>query len=189
MSADPVHVGRSEAKATERRRPYLAAVGATMLGLVVLFVGLVPAALALPAGRGYEKVSPNDKDGQDILNGLDKAALDGNAAAYISFGAFAGSEGGGLVTAFSSSRTPTGWAHRVARHQQVPVPPAWPARCRSTSPMTSGPRSSATPPAIRPSTAPHRAPRTSTAGTPTAASTPSRSASPRRRRAAPTAPT
>ena len=75
----------------------------------------VPSALALPAGRGYEKVSPNDKDGQDILNGLDKAAADGNAATYISFGAFADSEGGGLVTSFHSDRSATDWAHAVAR--------------------------------------------------------------------------
>ena len=40
----------------------------------------VPSALALPTGRGYEKVSPADKDGEDISNGLDKAAADGDAA-------------------------------------------------------------------------------------------------------------
>ena len=69
----------------------------------------VPSALALPTGRGYEKVSPADKDGEDISNGLDKAAADGDAATYISFGAFADSEGGGLVTSFLSDRNATNW--------------------------------------------------------------------------------
>ena len=69
----------------------------------------VPSALALPTGRGYEKVSPADKDGQDILNGNGRAAADGNAATYVSFGAFADSEGGGLLSGFQSGRTPGGW--------------------------------------------------------------------------------
>ena len=79
-----------------------------ILGLAMLGA-LAPLASALPPGRGYEKVSPADKDGQDILQGFDKAAVSGNAAAYASFGAFGDSEGGGLVTEFVSTRGATDW--------------------------------------------------------------------------------
>ena len=72
-----------------------------------------------PAGRGYEKVSPADKDGQDILNGLDKVAVDGDAATYISFGAFGDSEGGGLVTSFISDRSATDWLTQAIGPAQV----------------------------------------------------------------------
>ena len=81
----------------------------------------VPSALALPTGRAYEKVSPADKDGQDILNGLDKASITGNAVTYISFGAFADSEGGGLVTSFTSDRNATDWLTRSIGPAQIPA--------------------------------------------------------------------
>ena len=45
------------------------------------------------ADRAYEKVSPADKNGNDIQNGFDKAAADGNAATYTSFAAFGESPG------------------------------------------------------------------------------------------------
>ena len=120
MSADARLVdAHLNAAVSLRRAPgvILAAIAA----LAIVAVG-APSAVALPAGRAFEKVSPDDKDGQDILNGLDKAALDGNGAAYISFGAFAGSEGGGLVTEFSSERTDAGWLTESLSPRQVTAP-------------------------------------------------------------------
>jgi len=79
------------------------------LTAAALLAVAVPSAIALPADRAYEKVSPNDKDGQDILNGNGRAAANGDVATYVSFGAFANSEGGGLLSGFESGRTPNGW--------------------------------------------------------------------------------
>ncbi len=75
----------------------------------------------LPDCRAYEKVSPNDKDGSDILNGLNLASRDGNAATYVSFGAFGGSQGGGLVDQFYSHRDPDGWSLVALTPPQVPI--------------------------------------------------------------------
>jgi hypothetical protein len=75
----------------------------------------------LPDCRAYEKVSPNDKDSSDILNGLNLASRDGNAATYISFGAFGGSQGGGLVDQFYSHRDPDGWSLVALTPPQVPI--------------------------------------------------------------------
>ena len=96
---------------------------------------------------------------------------DGNAAAYISFGAFADSEGGGLVTRSSPcAPRPTGCTSLVgppqdpvARPRRLPLPGLL-RRPR--------PRSSATRPATRASTAPRPAPRTSTARDPDGTMTP-----------------
>ena len=76
----------------------------------------------LPDCRVYEKVSPDDKDGSDILNGIDVASPDGDAVAYISFGAFGGSQGGGLISQFYSHRDPTEWSLEALTPLQVPTP-------------------------------------------------------------------
>ena len=102
------------------RRP-AAVIATAFAALVAMLIVAVPA-LALPAGRGYEKVSPGPKDGQDILNGLDKAAANGDAASYISFGAFADSEGGGLVTSFLSDRSSGDWLTTSIGPAQVTAP-------------------------------------------------------------------
>ena len=44
----------------------------------------VPSAFALPTGRAYEKVSPEDKGGNDIISGISKIAAGGDAANYSS---------------------------------------------------------------------------------------------------------
>ena len=70
MSADRRFVDAhldSTASSPRARGVILAAIAA--LGALAMLAILAPGAGALPAGRGYEKVSPNDKDGQDILNG------------------------------------------------------------------------------------------------------------------------
>jgi hypothetical protein len=76
----------------------------------------------LPDCRVYEKVSPEDKDGNDIGNGLDVASLDGDAVAFTSFAAFGGSQGGGLVSEFLSQRDADGWALTPLTPLQVPTP-------------------------------------------------------------------
>jgi hypothetical protein len=76
----------------------------------------------LPDCRVYEKVSPDDKDGSDILNGLDAAATDGERVTYNSFGAFGGAQGGGLVNQFLSQRTATGWSLDAMTPLQIPTP-------------------------------------------------------------------
>jgi hypothetical protein len=75
----------------------------------------------LPDCRAYEKVSPNDKDGSDILNGLDISSPDGSKVTYISFGAFGGSPGGGLVNSVVSTRGASGWNLEAIQPPQVPV--------------------------------------------------------------------
>ncbi len=116
---------------------------------------LVPTAGALPAGRGYEKVSPNDKDGQDMIGGGVKAAVERRRHdVHLSFGAFGDSEGAGLLTSFQLGPHRHRLGHELARPRRRRSSPASPARSSRTSPMTSRPRSSSTRAAIRISTAP-----------------------------------
>ena len=123
MSADVRSTVRAfDAAGVAGRAPRTLVAALSLLAGVVALLALAPLAQALPAGRGYEKVSPADKDGQDILNGLDMAGIDGNSAAYISFGAFGDSEGGGLVTSFRSVRTATDWATESVGTAQIPTP-------------------------------------------------------------------
>jgi hypothetical protein len=75
----------------------------------------------LPDCRAYEKVSPNDKDGSDILNGLDISTPDGNKVTYISFGAFGNPPGGGLVNSVVSTRGASDWSLEAIQPAQVPV--------------------------------------------------------------------
>ena len=80
-----------------------------LIATAALLCVCVPSAFALPAGRGYEKATPADKDGQDMIGGGEKAAADGNAVASISYGAFGDSEGAGLLTSYYSARSATAW--------------------------------------------------------------------------------
>ena len=61
------------------------------------------------------------------------------------------------MTGFQSGRTPTAWVTRGSSARRRCRSSAWPARSSSTSPTTSGARSSTTHPAIRASTARRRA--------------------------------
>ena len=123
MSADVrSNVQAFQADGVAGRFPRALIPALSLLAGVLALLALAPLAQALPAGRGYEKVSPADKDGQDILNGLDMAGVDGNSAAYISFGAFGDSEGGGLVTSFRSVRTATDWTTESVGPAQIPTP-------------------------------------------------------------------
>ena len=87
----------------------LVSASASVLAAIGLLAILAPTAGALPAGSSYEKVSPNDKDGQDMIGGGVKAAVNGDATTSTSFGAFGDSEGAGLLTSFHSARSATAW--------------------------------------------------------------------------------
>jgi NHL repeat len=80
-----------------------------------------PAVPAPPPGRGYEKVSPHDKNGHDIMsdggvafpdaqNGSVIAATSGDAVVYGSTGAFAGSPSASTVSFYLGLRQPPAWS-------------------------------------------------------------------------------
>jgi hypothetical protein len=78
-------------------------------------------AVNLPDGRAYEKVSPADKNGSDILNAGTIAADDGNRVSYMSFAAFADVPGGGLVDQYFAARGANGWSSKGISPLQAPV--------------------------------------------------------------------
>src|SRR4051794_9751521 len=66
MSADARLVdAHLKATVSSRRAPGVILAAIAALAIVAV---CAPAAVALPANRAFEKVSPDDKDGQDILN-------------------------------------------------------------------------------------------------------------------------
>jgi hypothetical protein len=68
----------------------------------------------LPDGRAWEMVSPLDKNGGDIIGGLDEhanqASLDGEKVSFFSQAAFAGGLGNLGTNTYVATRTPNGWA-------------------------------------------------------------------------------
>jgi hypothetical protein len=116
----PGHEASRDGSIARRRAPVVAALSA--LCAVALVAALAPIASALPPDRAYEKVSPNDKNGNDVQNGFDFAAPDGNAATFPIFAAFDPTEGGPLVPQYYSERTPTGWNVRSMNPPLDPVP-------------------------------------------------------------------
>ena len=77
--------------------------------------------VALPDGRAYEKVSPADKNGSDILNAGTLVAANGNRVSYMSFAAFANVPGGGLVDEYFAARGADGWSSVGISPLQDPV--------------------------------------------------------------------
>lgn len=79
------------------------------LGLLLLGTCSVTLA-ALPDGRVYEKVSPSDKNGFDVLAGGGvQSALDGDAVTFSSYGgAFAGNASAGIFTNYLARRAAGG---------------------------------------------------------------------------------
>ena len=75
----------------------------------------------LPDGRAYERVSPVDKNGGDLLNAGTIASTDGNRVSYMSFEAFANVPGGGLVDEYFASRGANGWSSVGVSPLQAPV--------------------------------------------------------------------
>jgi hypothetical protein len=92
--------------------------GWLVVGLVALLIvgAAVPAgAVVLPDGRGYELVSPPDKNGGDVMasSGRVRAAADGSAATFASLGGFGDVQGSGVAFDYLARRTGTpdtsGW--------------------------------------------------------------------------------
>jgi hypothetical protein len=89
------------------------------IALLALLACLVPAAqAALPDGRGWELVSPVDKNGGQIAapgelsgGGVLQAAADGNSVTYSSAASFgAGAQGAPEGSQYLAARNSSGWA-------------------------------------------------------------------------------
>jgi hypothetical protein len=90
-------------------------VGVFVFVWVVCCCGVVGVAFALPAGRGYEMVSPVYKGGFGVdtdleSHGIKAVALDGESVAFISGGAFAGAPGGFSTFNYLARRGVSGWS-------------------------------------------------------------------------------
>jgi hypothetical protein len=76
----------------------------------------------LPDNRGYEQVSPVNKNGNNIMadSARTRAAGNGNAVQYTSLGAFADAHGTGVATEYIGQRTPNGWnTHSITPLQDL----------------------------------------------------------------------
>lgn len=96
-----------------------------MLGLVV--PGLAHGALIAPDGRGYELVSPPQKQGSDVMaNGeRTRAAANGGAVSFSSLGGLVDVRGTGVATDYMSRRTgaegTAGWQTHAITPLQEPL--------------------------------------------------------------------
>lgn len=83
----------------------------------------VPGTGFLPDNRGWEKVSPSDKNGADIIGDsqITRAASDGSAVGYASLGAFAGAVGTGISTDYVATRNSSGWETHAITPPQAPL--------------------------------------------------------------------
>jgi hypothetical protein len=63
----------------------------------------------LPDGRGYELVSPLDKNLNDITEAIGISSASGESVAFTSFNGLPGAENGGLLGAYVATRGPNGW--------------------------------------------------------------------------------
>jgi hypothetical protein len=94
-----------------------------------LEAGPFPGRGFLPDQRGWELVSPPDKNGADVMgdSARTRAATDGNAASFSSLGAFADVIGTGVAAEYIAERStdPTpgnnGWATHAITPQQDPL--------------------------------------------------------------------
>ncbi|WCB96735.1 hypothetical protein DSM104299_05501 [Baekduia alba] len=78
---------------------------------------MAPGALAATAPRAYELVSPVDKGAADVGTGAG-AMADGDAVAYVSYGAFPGTSNADFGTIYRSQRTGSGWTTDVLSPKQ-----------------------------------------------------------------------
>jgi hypothetical protein len=85
------------------------AVFAVALGCSVVGLG-VSGALAAPSDRGYELVSPPDKNGGEILPYTGRASVDGDAMYFSSMANFANPKGGSRVNGYVARRGAVNWA-------------------------------------------------------------------------------
>ena len=92
-----------------------------------LVLGRADAAAVLPDHRGYELVSPSDKNGGDVISGSrrTRAATSGNAAGFLALTAFGDAIGTGVATDYMSVRTAkagtSGWSTHAITPRQDPV--------------------------------------------------------------------
>jgi hypothetical protein len=86
---------------------------ATALCAVGVACALSPslASASLPDGRGYEMVSPADKNGGDASSAL-VAATNGDRLAFNSGTSFAGAPAASSLNSYVAQRTPSGWTTR-----------------------------------------------------------------------------
>jgi len=87
----------------------------------------IPGAGFLPDDRGWEKVSPNDKNGGDIMadTGRTRVADDGSAASFASLVAFGDVIGTSVATDYMSVRGLDGWiTHAITPYQDPDTPAA-----------------------------------------------------------------
>jgi hypothetical protein len=100
-----------------------------VLGLLCSLGALGPpsalAAVPAPPGRGYERVSPLDKNGADVeLAPPARAAADGSAVAYTSFGGFAEGTSRTYLNQYRSARGMAGWTTANVTPPADPFPQA-----------------------------------------------------------------
>ncbi len=86
----------------------------------------IPGTGVLPDGRGWEMVSPVQKEGADVMadSARTRAASDGNAAEFTSLEGFGDVQGGGVATEYMAIRdgqTGTGWATHAITPRQNPL--------------------------------------------------------------------
>lgn len=86
----------------------------------------IPGAGFLPDNRGWELVSPSDKNGSDVMadSGRTRAATDGNALQFSSLGGFADTHGSAIATEYMALRTgkpgTSGWVtHGITPPEQA----------------------------------------------------------------------
>jgi hypothetical protein len=102
--------------------------GWLVVGLVAVLAG--PAASAgavgLPDGRGYELVSPPEKNGSDVMasSGRVRAAADGGAVTFASLGGFGDVQGSGVAFDYMARRTGTPGTSGWVTHPLNPRQPA-----------------------------------------------------------------
>lgn len=84
------------------------------------FGALASAAPALPDGRGYEMVSPLDKNGANVLLTTERArvATDGDAVGWAALAGFADTQGVGVAADYMSVRTGRGWVTHALTPRQ-----------------------------------------------------------------------
>jgi hypothetical protein len=110
-------------RASERRSPGFHAVRAARLGLgglclsILCFAAIPAVAAALPDGRGYEMVTPLDKNAQEVGAGI--GSTSGNAVNWEAIGGCCGATSA-ASTLYQSTRTAGGWQTTP----KTPTPPA-----------------------------------------------------------------
>ena len=83
----------------------------------------IPGSGFLPDERGWEKVSPAQKNGADTMADSQRTriAADGNAANFASLAGFGDAVGTGIATDYESVRHPDGWSTHAIMPPQQPT--------------------------------------------------------------------